>query len=73
MRLDCRTATALVLAGEDRRLRWRERVGLRLHLMVCAGCRGFVQQVVLMRQALRRWRDEPVDAADPADRPEAET
>ncbi|HOM12045.1 MAG TPA: zf-HC2 domain-containing protein [Rubrivivax sp.] len=64
MRLDCREAARLVLAGEDRRLRWRERAGLRLHLLVCAGCRGFVQQVALMRQALQRWRDDPTDPPD---------
>ena len=33
--LNCREVTALVLAGEDRRLSLGERVGVRLHMMVC--------------------------------------
>ena len=64
---DCRQVSRLLLAGEDRRLRWSERASVRLHLMVCAGCRGFVQQVALMRQALRRWRDDAAEAGDAAD------
>jgi hypothetical protein len=57
--LDCREATALVLAGEDRRLSFGERVGVRLHMMVCQACPRFARQVALMREALRRWKADP--------------
>jgi len=53
---NCREVTALVLAGEDRRLDVVERLALRLHLQICAACPKFRRQVVLMRQALPRWR-----------------
>lgn len=66
---DCREVSRLVLAGEDRRLRCSERARVRWHLLLCAGCRGFVQQVALMRQALRRWRDDAADADADADNP----
>ncbi|MFZ5548343.1 MAG: zf-HC2 domain-containing protein [Pseudomonadota bacterium] len=63
--LNCRQATQLVLQGEDRALRWPERLRLRLHLAVCEACPRFVGQVQLMRRAMGGWRayrdgaDEP--------------
>jgi len=45
-----------VLAGEHRRLRLGERVGVRLHMMVCKACPRFTLQVTLMRRALNRWK-----------------
>lgn len=53
---NCREVTRLVLAGEDRRLSWFERLVLRSHLKVCRACPRFVAQVALMRQGLSRWR-----------------
>ena len=53
---NCREVTRLVLAGEDRRLGWVERVAVRLHMQVCAACPKFSRQVALMRQAMPRWR-----------------
>jgi hypothetical protein len=53
---NCREVTALVLAGEDRRLGFVERVALRLHMKICAACPQFGRQVALMRQAMPRWR-----------------
>ncbi len=55
-KLNCREVTALVLAGEDRRLSWGERLGVRLHMMVCKACPRFTLQVTLMRRALNRWK-----------------
>jgi hypothetical protein len=64
LKLSCRDVTRLVLEGEDRRLGWHERLGVRLHLWVCEACPRFVGQVALMRQAMNRWKryaedDEP--------------
>jgi len=52
----CRDVTRLVLDGEDRALGVRERLALRLHLMVCKACPRFVAQVRFMRQAVGRWK-----------------
>lgn len=63
-KLNCRQATQLVLQGEDRPLRWAERLRLRLHMAVCDACPKFVGQVRLMRQAIGGWRayrDGPED------------
>jgi hypothetical protein len=53
---NCREVTALVLAGEDRRLGLFERWLLRVHIKACGACPRFMAQVALMRKALPRWR-----------------
>ena len=53
---NCREVTQLVLAGEDRRLGFVERLAVRLHLRICDACPRFTRQVALLRQALPRWR-----------------
>lgn len=55
---NCREVTALVLAGEDRRLAAHERLAVRMHLMACDGCTQFQQQMAVMRRALQRWRSD---------------
>ena len=56
IRRTCREVTQLVLQGEDRRLSLGERMVVRLHMLVCAACPRFEQQVRLMREASARWR-----------------
>lgn len=56
MRTTCRRASELMLAAEDRALRWHERLALRLHWRICAACVRFRDQTVLMRQAIGRWK-----------------
>jgi Putative zinc-finger len=53
---NCKSVTALVLAGLDRDLGFIERWKIRLHMKVCAACPRFLRQVDLMRQAMPRWR-----------------
>ena len=52
--LDCRQATALMSQRMDRRLGLAERMGLKLHLMMCGGCRNFGRQMNFLRESLRR-------------------
>jgi len=53
---NCKSVTALVLAGLDRDLGFIERWKIRLHMKVCVACPRFLRQVDLMRQAMPRWR-----------------
>ena len=50
--MDCQHASQLLSQSQDRRLPWSQRVGLRLHLMMCRACSRFAAQLVLMRQAV---------------------
>lgn len=52
--MDCKHASRLIVQNMDRPLRWRERLGLRVHLALCRMCRQFLSQLRLMRMALRR-------------------
>jgi hypothetical protein len=55
--LSCREASELLSQAQERRLRFAERFGLRLHLLLCDGCANFRRQLALMRTAIRRYRD----------------
>jgi hypothetical protein len=52
MLLDCKHATQLASRALDKRLPFRQRLALRLHLLMCGACTKFVRQLQLMRQAL---------------------
>lgn len=54
----CREVTRLVLEGEDRRLRMNERLAVLLHLQICTACSTFVEQIAVVRKAMRRWRND---------------
>lgn len=47
----------------DGQLYWRQRVGVRLHLLLCDNCRRFVAQLREVRAVLHRRRAEPVAPA----------
>jgi hypothetical protein len=52
--IDCKHAARLISRGLDERLLWRQRVALRLHLLICDACTNFNRQMRLLRQAMRR-------------------
>jgi hypothetical protein len=53
----CKELTELVSQGEDRPLRWSERLRVRLHLLICEGCRQFTRHITFMRGAMQRFRE----------------
>lgn len=60
--LSCREATRLVSQGLDRELALGERIALRVHLAICAGCRNVDRQLSFIRRAVGRLatsEDEP--------------
>lgn len=70
--LTCKDASHLISERQERPLTLRERLGLRLHLMICAYCRLYERQVDLMRRALRELgRRAGQDAAGHELTPEA--
>jgi predicted anti-sigma-YlaC factor YlaD len=62
----CENATKLASDQLDRRLSVRESIRLRLHLLGCDACSGFVRQIDVLRQVTRRYVAS--DASDPAER-----
>ena len=60
----CREVTRLVSEGLDRDLAFGERVALRVHFMMCRGCRNFEDQIQQLREAIRALaQDEDERAA----------
>jgi predicted anti-sigma-YlaC factor YlaD len=57
----CKEVTRLVSEGLDRELGFGERVALRVHFMMCKGCRNFEDQMARLSQAMQdlaRGEDE---------------
>lgn len=61
----CENATKLASDALDRRLSFGETVGLRLHLLGCVDCSGFVRQISVIRMVTRRY--VATDASDPGE------
>ncbi len=51
--LDCKHNTELLSQSLERPLTWRERMAMRMHLMMCRGCRNFEKQLAFIRKAAR--------------------
>lgn len=55
--LMCKEATQLLSESLEHRLPWNDRLRLKLHLLICAGCRRTGEQFGFLRAISRRWRD----------------
>lgn len=55
--LSCKQVSQLVTEADFRRLSWRERLGMRLHLLICVACARFERQAAFLRTAARRYAD----------------
>lgn len=55
--LSCNDATRLMSQEQDRPLGLRERIALRLHVLICDACRNYRRQMDVLRAACRRFRD----------------
>ncbi|MBY0579018.1 MAG: zf-HC2 domain-containing protein [Burkholderiales bacterium] len=53
--LNCRKAAELMSQGLDRKLGTLQRIGLRLHLLMCSGCRNFDKQMNFLRDSCRKF------------------
>jgi len=51
--ISCKETTRLVSQGLDRELALGERVALRVHLVICLGCRRAGRQMEFLRRAVR--------------------
>jgi len=59
--LSCKDVTDLASKSLDAPLTWRQRCGMRLHLLFCRLCRRYVRNLRFLEQALRRARDEKLE------------
>lgn len=62
--LNCKNVTRLFSEEQERPLTLKERMSLKMHVMMCSGCRNFGQQMHTLRQVARTYakkRNETVD------------
>lgn len=59
--LKCKEVTHLLSEAQDRELSVTEKLPLRMHLLICQGCRNFKQQMTFLREACRSYTSERKD------------
>ena len=64
--MKCEEVTKLVSQSLDRRLPLHQRIGIRLHLMMCVHCRRFRRQIEAIGHAARSRGGEVAGATAPA-------
>mgnify|MGYP001186437384 CR=1 FL=1 len=57
--MNCQRATRLMSEARDRRLSLAEKTGLRVHLLMCKGCRHFDSQMDSLRDFMREYSHTP--------------
>jgi len=58
---NCRKASRLQSEALDRPLPFRQRLGLRIHLLLCQWCRRYGKQISFLRRAVHDHPDEVVE------------
>lgn len=62
--LSCKDVTHKISQAQDHTLTRRERIAVRLHLLICGACRHFVRQLAILTAVSRRVLSEDVPADD---------
>lgn len=62
--LNCKEATRLCSEALDRELALRERLTLRMHLMMCSGCSNYQEQMAFIRRMTARFARGELAAHD---------
>lgn len=52
--LTCKEANRLMSEELDRKLSWRERFGIKVHVSMCNGCSNFRKQMTFLRSACKQ-------------------
>lgn len=53
--MNCQQATRLLSDAQDRKLSITDRTALKFHVMMCAGCRNFGEQMHSLRYIMREY------------------
>ncbi len=63
--MSCQQATRLISESQDRPLSLSEKMALKVHVMMCAGCKNFSLQLPFISQAMRAFaKGKNEDAED---------
>ncbi|NMM27773.1 MAG: hypothetical protein HHJ12_10920 [Glaciimonas sp.] len=65
--LNCQQVTRLYSESQERRLNLQERMTLKVHVMMCSGCRNFGKQMHTLRHVARAYAKRQDERSDKAD------
>ncbi|MES2295486.1 MAG: zf-HC2 domain-containing protein [Pseudomonadota bacterium] len=66
--MNCHEITRLISESQERPLALKERMALKMHVMMCSGCRNFGRQMHTIRHVARAYtRGEDVGSAEKAE------
>jgi hypothetical protein len=69
--LNCYEASRLLSESQERRLILKERISLKVHTLMCSGCRNFEKQMHFLHRLAREYakgEEERTKQLKPADR-----
>ena len=55
--MNCKQATQLMSESHDRQLTRWQRLSLRMHLLICNGCRSYNKHLDFISKAMQQMRD----------------
>lgn len=55
--MNCQQATRLISESQERALTVPEKLTLKMHLMMCSGCRNFSLQVPFLGKTMRAYAE----------------
>jgi hypothetical protein len=53
--MNCKQATQLISESQDRALSFSEKLTLKMHVMICTGCKNFSVQVPFLSQTMKAY------------------
>ena len=53
--MNCEKATRLISESQERTLSLTETINLKMHVMMCAGCKNFSLQVPFLSKAMKAY------------------
>lgn len=53
--MNCQQATRLISESQDRPLSLSEKLALKMHVLMCAGCKNFSLQIPFLSQAMKAY------------------
>jgi len=53
--MNCQQATRLISESQERELSLTEKLSLKMHVMMCSGCKNFSLQVPFLSKAMKAY------------------
>jgi len=53
--MNCQQATRLISESQERSLSLTEKMSLKVHVMMCSGCKNFSLQIPFLSQAMKAY------------------